>query len=141
MSRITFISFIIIIFCAATACKKSNNSSDSPIVGLWELRTVRGGFAPDIIYAPGSGHVIKFAAATYQQFENGQMVKSGTYQLAKDSVRTGDPLVSPPHYVIVDMIFYDNEPYGHSIKIDNDKFTFNYGAIVTDGIEKIYQKQ
>jgi hypothetical protein len=137
MKRLVVMACAVMTMCSFTACKKSN--SQLFIVGTWELIQRSGGFAPTIAFPPGNGNQLKFTGSTYQQFTNGQLTKSGTYRLEKQTYNTGDPVGQPPTATI-DIIFYDNEQNGHKLKKEGNTLIHDYTADAYDGITTVYKK-
>jgi len=79
------------------ACKKAaspNNSINIPasstvslLFGSWELRNTSGtlGNCQNGDYAAGNGNMWKFSDAGYLQYEEGQIINSGSYKLITDN--------------------------------------------------------
>lgn len=110
---------------AIPACKKSNNSSPS-VVGTWELRIEVNGFSGAQTNFPnGNGNLLKFTQTTYAEFENHQQIKSGSYQMVKDSFTV--------MHRVGDRIIYDNETnvIHRFITIDGNKLKIEFDGYDT----------
>ncbi len=92
--------FIFLVFLSFS-CKKEKASLSQSVVGTWELRTDYNGQGGSTNYPPGNGRILKFTATAYEMYLNGQLQKSGVYELVKDSFyimgKTGERII------------YDNE--------------------------------
>ena len=81
-----WISLIFILgSCIFFACEKEKTDRSESIIGFWELRTEYNGWGGATGYPQGNGREIHFSASGYQMFSNGQLQKSGSYALVKDS--------------------------------------------------------
>ncbi|HEY8661645.1 MAG TPA: hypothetical protein VFF80_02610 [Bacillota bacterium] len=96
-----FSLFVILVTLILFSCKKEKTQQSQSIVGTWELRTGFNGQGGATNYPKGNGRILKFTATSYQIYSNGQILKSGTYELVKDS-----------SYILgktAQRIIYDNE--------------------------------
>jgi hypothetical protein len=91
------IAMTILLSCTifSQACKKDPGNAAGIIEGNWELVRITGNRAT-VNYPLGNGNLLKLTNATYELFENGQKVKSGTYAIVEDpSAETAVCLVLP----------------------------------------------
>jgi hypothetical protein len=115
------------------SCEKAE--IDSTLQGSWELSSVAGGNLANYLYPTGKGYGIKFTETEYQKYENGQIIKSGTYSLHNEKSFLNDKIMT--------RIIYDNDLNfpKQFIDIKRSKLTIYYGAMIaTDGLEYSYQK-
>ncbi len=132
----------ILIFCFITcfvSCKKESpqekNELSASIIGTWELRQTTAAMNPDETnYLPGNGNVLKFTNASYENYTNGQLVKSGAYVIVKDkTVEKSVCLVIPSgqfmNRIIYDSNYNDNKIF---IQFSNNKLTFISGCYAYD---------
>ena len=136
--------FILIICLGAIniffgSCKKDiakvDNINANSIVGTWELRQAQNGMIPTIEYSPGNGNILKFSDSAYENFTNGNLIKSGHYMLIRDtSVEAEIGLVIPigqfTNRIIFDSDFTSRKTF---IEISNNKLTFLSGFFPLDG--------
>lgn len=114
------------------SCKKDRDQFPA-ISGSWELRTVYNGQGGAINYPPGNGNLLKFTSTTYQEYSNGTLEKSGTYQLMKYNSRVMAG--------VRDRIVYDNDLDAPPvvISLSNDSLMLSIDAY--DGPSTLYIKE
>ena len=124
---------------ALLSCKKDNQVAISDnLVGSWEFRGIACFCAPNINTispSPGNGNILYFFENnTYKHFQKTQLVKSGTYEIKKETF-FGTP---------VNRIIYDSDTTAMKtfFKIENNKLTL-YGTVpvAADGSEEYYARQ
>jgi hypothetical protein len=133
MSRILFL--ICLASFAITSCKKNDTKivESSSIIGTWELRQVRGNLPPQN-FAPGNGNTIVFTDKTYKNYSNGQLVRSGTYDLVADPTASQNTCLVIENGQYTQRIIQDgntNLPKMF-IQISNNQLTFLSGCFALD---------
>jgi hypothetical protein len=144
--------FILIISLGAItiflgSCKKDiskvDNINSNSIVGIWELRQAQNGMIPTIEYSPGNGDILKFSDSTYENYTNGNLIKSGHYILIRDtSVEAEVGLVIPTgrftNRIIFNSDFASRKTF---IEVSNNKLTLLSGFFPLDGgSNQLYEK-
>ena len=85
---------LLVLFIAlftVSACKKEKEESDElRLVGEWEIRSSVGGLSPSTQFPEGNGKILKFSETGYQRLENGQVIKSGTYEIIEEKFWAGN---------------------------------------------------
>jgi hypothetical protein len=125
-------SFRLLIIIAAlfiTSCEKANVKLSLP--GSWQLSQVSGGMIGN--QPAGKGYGLELTGTEYRKFENGQVVKSGTYTLVYEK-----PLLSDRKMY---RIIYDNDLKATKQFIDIKKGTmiiYLGGPNVLDGLQLTY---
>lgn len=120
-------------------------STDSSfIIGTWELRLAQSGMVPTIEYAAGNGNILKFSGSFYEKYLNGNLIKSGHYNVVKDtSVMDVVGLIIPAgqftNRIIFDSDFSSRKTF---IEVSNNKLTFLSGFFPTDGGSRlVYERK
>ena len=125
---------LLIALFTVSACKKEKEESDDlRLVGEWEIRSSVGGLSPSTQFPEGNGRILKFSETGYQRLENGQVIKSGTYEIIEEKFWAGN-------YRIV----FDGDLTGLTqyIRISKDQLTIYSGApIALDGLETVYERK
>jgi hypothetical protein len=117
----------------ATACRTGDNIVQPTyiVTGQWELRHLSGSLAGfDSSFAPGNGRTLSFSGTTYQQYAGGALVRSGSYQITKDTSYLTNTLE--------DMIAFDGGLVPTVLKIAHD--TMFLSQDVNDGVNSIYKR-
>ena len=136
--------FILIISLGAItiffgSCKKNeskvDNINSNSIAGTWELRQAQRGMIGTIEYSPGNGDILKFSDSGYENYTNGNLIKSGHYILIRDtSVEAEVGLVIPTgqftNRIILNSDFTSRKTF---IEVLNNKLTFLSGFFPLDG--------
>jgi hypothetical protein len=77
---------ILMFFVLISSCKKENTSLERKIEGTWELHSFTSGLTgKNSTVLTGNGSIFKFSSNQFQRFENGQLIKTGTYSIKKDT--------------------------------------------------------
>lgn len=139
MRKIHLILCLVLGFSLINGCKKGGDSSES-LKGTWELTEQYGGFKPPKKAAPGSGNLYMFSKNKYRKYENGVLIKSGTYQLKEDSIAVSDPIVRPLLYQIFNIVYFDNNTNKSTVKTDSETIIEGYRTSLFDGTEYVYKK-
>lgn len=105
------------------------------ITGTWELRLAQHGMIPAINHPSGNGNIIKFSVSGYEKYTNGNLLKSGQYDLIVDnSVETEVGLVISSGQFTRRIIFdRDLTAPKTFIEVANNKMTFLSGFFTLDG--------
>ncbi len=119
----------------------SIEGGDEPLIGSWELRSSQGGYRdatlPPPDFSSGNGTILKFTATQYFQYAKGQLTRSGTYTVTKET----SFINNKPMYRII----YDGKQtntFREFFEIKGDKLIIYAGAPISlDGIEMTFQKQ
>ena len=76
--------FIAVSVVAVSGCKKELLVSDA-LTGTWELRQDGGGWSPVVNHKAGNDTLAVFTSTNYSFYQKGNLFKSGTYTIRKDS--------------------------------------------------------
>ena len=131
--------WLIAITVLSGSCKKDASKKDTGdtnrIIGSWELRQAQHGMIPTVDYASGNGNIIKFSVSGYEKYTNGNLIKSGQYDLIVDnSVETEVGLVISSGQFTRRIIFdRDLTAPKTFIEVANNKMTFLSGFFPLDG--------
>ena len=146
MQRYTVIIFFSWLLVFFSSCKKdqcAKDTTNSSIVGAWELRQAQTGMIPAIDYSPGNGSILKFSNSTYEKYTNNSLVASGHYILMEDASVAAEVGLVIPSGQFTRRIIYDNDFSSRKtfIQISDNKLTFLSGYFPLDGGSNIlYQK-
>jgi hypothetical protein len=105
-------------------------TTESSIVGSWELRELQGGFRPpnaQIYYSAGNGDIWEFTDSIYKHSFQGEFASVGTYTLTKDTaLATGR---------LMDAFIMDGGNYKQQIyfEFNQDTLLLYDGQIAADG--------
>jgi hypothetical protein len=121
---------VAVLLLSVTGCKKEN-LGDS-IQGSWELNRIIGMVAID---TPMHNHTIRFAGNHYEYAFNGQVTKSGQYEIVKDltapQATCSDAEANQYSYRI---IFDNNTAYTKMfIKLSDNTLSLRSGCFYNDG--------
>lgn len=131
------------------SCQKDNTADGTDIagaiIGTWELRQTSGGLGTQVNdYPPGNGNMIKFTNTRYENYENGVLVKSGTYTVIDDASVNESVCLEFAEGQFTHRIIYDNN-YNDTrvfVEIVQNKLNFISGCYSLDaGYSSIYEKQ
>jgi hypothetical protein len=130
-SVVTLLSSALITFFAA--CEKNNRDISPSITGEWELLRISGS-RPVINYPSGNGNVIKFTNSSYESFENGRLVKTGTYTIVEDASVQASVCLVLPQEKYRNRIIYDNDYNATKkfIDVSSDTLSILSGCFATD---------
>jgi hypothetical protein len=122
------ILLIVLIACAASACKKTAISPG--LVGKWELRHEMGSIVGfDSTFKAGNGRILKFNSdSSFQQYNNSKLITQGKFHIHKASYEMGSP----------QSITFNDSGYESAYILNGDKLQI--GADFDDGVETDYQK-
>jgi len=99
--------FFLIITLVNPGCKKENdNDSSERLEGVWELRSARSMLVST--YPPGNGHIISFTGNTYEVIDNGQITRSGEFQVVEDPGASESTCLNITAGQYTNRIIYDN---------------------------------
>jgi hypothetical protein len=128
---------LVAIIVFSGSCKKDAGKIDSnaDLIGSWELRQAQHGMIPTTDHPSGNGNIFKFSVSRYEKYTNGNLVKSGKYDLITDSsVETEVGLVILPGQFTSRIIFDGDLTAGKTfIEVSNNKMTFLSGYFPLDG--------
>lgn len=136
--KVYFLAIITFITAGFYACKKqkSDPNIEQKLIGNWELKLSRGGFTGQTIpVEAGKSSVLAFKSKdTYQQIENGKLVKEGKYVLSKaKSIHSGQ-LETAISFNEVDTISKEQRKYVLGLRSDSLFVSDNY----YDGYSMLY---
>lgn len=137
-----FTLIIIYTISLSVGCKKEEVPTvvtPKDLAGSWELRSVIGGYiditAPQPSYPPGNGTIFNFTETTYEELKDGQIIKSGTYQLSKEKFFDSDRLM---YRIVFDG---DTAAFKQYVELIDGKLKiYKYTTIAADGTESFYEK-
>jgi hypothetical protein len=139
------LSFGLLAGCRKEDVPKENIDFEAALVGSWELRHTSSAWLPaGTNHAAGNGNLIKFTNSTYEKYTDGQLVKSGTYSVIKDSTVEESVCLTFPEDPFTHRIIYDNDYSATKefIEIVGNKLTFISGCYAVDaGHSSVYEKQ
>lgn len=121
-------------FVLFSSCKKHLDGS-SALIGTWELRHAQNGMIPTIDYPQNNGNMLVFSESGYEEYTNGNLVKSGSYTVVRDnSVEASVGLVITPGQ-FTNRIIFDNDLVSPKtfFEVSNDKLTLLSGYFPLDG--------
>jgi hypothetical protein len=123
---------VFIIFFAG--CKK-DISHPTTIIGTWELRQAQNGMTPAITYPPGNENILKFSDSGYAKYVNGNLIKSGHYQLIRDTSVEAEVGLVVPSGQFTNRIIFDGDSLSHKtfIEVSDNKLTLLSGFFPLDG--------
>ena len=138
-----FLSMILGIITVFSGCEKEGVIDKSSLIGTWELRQQQAGMIPTADYPSGNGALLTFTETEYRHYKNGSLLKSGTYELVKDTtVSESVGLVIPPGQYTT-RIIYDNNTAAPKTFIDlrEGKLYLVSGFFPLDsGVSQVYEK-
>jgi hypothetical protein len=78
---------IILLITTLVACKKDKGSDTNiDVTGGWELAETSSASLPGVtMHAPGNGKMLSFQGDRYYYYDNGQVVKEGTFTIEDDN--------------------------------------------------------
>jgi len=154
MNRFIPLFAIAFLMIAQPGCKRDNtgqdkegkfNSVSTAIIGTWELSKTTGAMNPNpTIYTSGNGNLLKFTASGYEKYQNGVLVKTGTYTIVQDLTVSESVCLNFDAGRYTDRIIYDNDNSSPKqfFEISNNKLNFIAGCYAYDaGHTMEYQKQ
>jgi len=141
MKRIIFFCGIYLLFIN-TGCKKYSEESNTSIQGTWELRMVSGSF--QINYPTGNGRTLSFSGDRYEMRENGQITRSGQYEIISDNTASSSTCLNIPSNQYSQRIVYDNNTTATKVffELSGNKLTTVSGCFALDaGSLSEYERQ
>jgi hypothetical protein len=130
-------------------CKK--NKAETPIIdnsnsilGNWELRQEQIRTIPATYYLAGNGNTLQFTNSNYSTFTNGNLVKSGQYNLISDQTAPSSVCLSLPENQFKNRIFFDTSSNMEKtfIQVTHDSLEFISGCFALDkGYHYLYVRQ
>ena len=126
-------------------CKKDNsqNTTDSALIGSWELRQVQAGMTPTIEYPSGNGSIYQFTDTIYTIFTNGVLISKGYYIVIEDKTVNSQLGLEIPSGQYAKRIIFDNDSLSEKIffQISKNKLSFLSGFFPLDGgVFRSYEK-
>lgn len=114
----------------ASGCKKERSGA---IEGAWELRQASGMIV--INYPVGNGKKITFQGNYYEMWDNGQITKSGTFEIVADASVSASTCMVIPNGKYTRRIIYDSNTTAQKIFLqrDGNKLYFISGCFALDG--------
>src|SRR4030095_2245362 len=144
MKRFPLLFFLIIIL-VNTSCKKENNNDDNSsegLEGVWELRSARSMLTST--FPPGNGHIISFTGNKYEIIDNGQITRSGGFQVIEDLTASESTCLNIPSGKYITRIIYDNNMITTKtfFEVSDNKLTLVSGCFAVDaGSSLEYERQ
>jgi hypothetical protein len=71
--------------CSTKKEIRGKTASLPDLPGTWELREAQNGMMPVKQQAPGNGNLFNFTADSFEQYEEGVIVRRGRYSLERDT--------------------------------------------------------
>jgi len=141
--------FLVIALVIAGACNKDQSKKtgdgDGLIFGTWELRKTSGGMMPgEQVYPRGNGNVLKFEGDHYERYANGNLSKSGQFEIVSDNTVSESVCLVMPDGQFTNRIIYDNDTVSEKvfIQLSNKSLTFISGCYAFDaGHRTEYERQ
>jgi hypothetical protein len=135
--------FILIITLVNTSCKKEDrdNSAAAP-EGVWELRSVTA--MSSSAYPPGNGHIISFTGNKYEIKDNGQITRSGEFQVIEDLTAAASTCLNIAPGKYTNRIIYDSNMSATKtfFDISGNTLTIVSGCFAIDaGSSSAYERQ
>nr|WP_157246868.1 hypothetical protein [Pedobacter panaciterrae] len=136
--KVYFLAIITFVTVGFYACEKqkSDPNVEQKLIGKWELKFSRGGFTGETKpVESGRSSVLAFKSKdTYQQIENGNVVKEGKYVLSKEKSIYSGGLETAISFNEVDTISKQQKKYVLSLRSDSLFISDNY----YDGYSTLY---
>ena len=137
-----FASLALLPFCNRKTATQMN-FDPAQLLGTWELRESQSGMIPTAQHAPGNGNRYRFTETTYEQYADGNLVKSGAYRVVKDTTaQTEVGLVLPAGQFTHRIIFNDDPTAAKTFfQLSAGKLILLSGYFPTDGGSRLtYEK-
>lgn len=139
-------TFLLIACCVIFlgSCNKNANKDASSIIGIWELRQTSAAMMPGVTtYAAGNGNKLVFTTEGYQLYTNGQLAKSGNYNIVSDSTVQKSVCLVFPAGQFANRIVYDGDnSHKAFFELAGNKLTFVEGCYAVDaGHQSQYERQ
>ena len=135
--------FFAAILLINTSCKKENKDKvPAGLEGVWELRSVTAMLSST--YLPGNGHTISFTGNNYEITDNGQISKSGEFQVIEDLTAAASTCLNMAPGKYKNRIIYDNNMSVTKtfFEISENKLTIVSGCFAIDaGSSSAYERQ
>jgi hypothetical protein len=75
----------VLVACSSKKEAAKESADAINLTGTWELRKAQNGMMPTAQHAPGNGNFFRFTPTTFEQYNNGALVRSGSYSLDRDT--------------------------------------------------------
>ncbi|HEV8272364.1 MAG TPA: hypothetical protein VGQ04_13735 [Chitinophagaceae bacterium] len=141
MKRLSLLFFAAILLIN-TSCKKENkDSSPAGLEGVWELRSITAMLSST--YPPGNGHIISFTNNKYEIRDNGQITRSGEFQIIEDLTAAESTCLNIAPGKYTSRIIYDNNISGTKafLEISGNILTIVSGCFAIDaGSSSAYER-
>ena len=140
---VTLLLCLLFIFTFTISCKKETEKTKEGIEGVWELRKISGSWATQT-YQPGSGNDISFTGIHYEIKENGQLVKSGEFEIIADATAGESTCLDIEAGKYTQRIDFKNARYPQKVflELSGNKLTLLSGNFAVDGgSRREYEKQ
>ena len=134
--------FCLLILLFGNSCKKENNNRAAGLEGIWELRSVSAMLLST--YPPGNGHIISFTSNKYEIRDNGQLTRSGEFEIVKDMTAGASTCLNIRAGEYTSRIIYDNNiNTGKTFfELSGNKLTIISGCFAIDaGSSSAYERQ
>lgn len=121
-----------------TGCSKDKRELkkvNASLKGIWELRMISGTMTPPATYAPGNGYTLQFDGSRFEKYENGTLVKSGTYKLVHEANAQNIVCLVVDKGKFEQKIVFapESDERDMLIEIDGDNLAVLTGCFATDG--------
>ena len=126
---------LLAIITFSQGCTKDTEVYSNTIIGRWELRTTSAAMLPaGSTYPPGNGNIFEFSNDTYQQYNNGVPVKSGSYRIVTDNTAEKSLCLLVKEGEFTKRIIFDNDLSGDKIFVYflNNRLNFISGCYALD---------
>lgn len=140
MKQVHNYALAVLIMTVVSGCKKDHGTDtpSSEITGYWELAEAYGDM-PLKTFPEGNGNMLIFNGDTYSSYENGQLVKSGTYTTLSDNTVEENICLIVPDNQFTRRIVFDNaySAVKKFYNIADDKLSITFGCFANDGGQKL----
>jgi len=137
------LALAVLMMTVVFSCKKHHDpGTPSPeLTGHWELAEISGSMPPKA-FAEGNGNRLVFYDNKYMSYENGQLVKSGTYTTIEDNtVEENICLIVPDDQFTRRIVFDTLSATKKFYNISNDSLSITFGCYAVDGGQKLTYKR
>ena len=127
----------LLIILAFMGCSKSSvrSASVTGLVGKWEIRARQAGMIIGTTFPEGNGHTIEFTDKTFTEIDGGQVVRSGSYSVRRESTVDNQTCTGAGIEPEMDRIIYDPADADRKtfIVVNADTLTTYSGCFALDG--------
>lgn len=141
--EICFVVLVLTVTCCNKQKKTVQDDAALRLLGTWELREVQAGMTPIAQHPAGNGNQYRFAETTYEKFENGNLQKSGTYRVVRDTTVVAEVGLVLPAGQFTNRIVFDSnlDTEKTFFGFESGKLVFLSGYFPTDGgSRRVYEK-